>query len=89
MNPLACHYKPGKASPQKEKDSFRNEDKDSRRVVLIAAPEKAVEVDGVVLVEDDVFLLQALLLNFIARKRLQGNFTLAVDDPVPGQVVGR
>lgn len=47
-------------------------------------PEKAIEVDSVVLVEDNAFLLQALFLNFIAPERFQGNFAHAVNDPVPG-----
>lgn len=39
-------------------------------------------------IEDNAFLLKSLFLNFIAPKRLQGNFAHSVDNPVPGQFVG-
>ena len=49
-------------------------------------PPEALQIDAIVLVEFDAFVEQELALQFVASTAGQGDFAVAVDDAVPGQI---
>lgn len=46
-----------------------------------------IQINPVIFVKIDSFILKQLSLLFISREWLKGNFAQAVDDPVPGKIV--